>query len=489
MRRLTKSLFMTGRACPRQMHYEAFFSALGAPLDDEDRRLMMLGQEVERRAMALFPEAVAIERAPGIDPVEATLAILEEAPEAAAQGTVAAGGREVRFDVLRRFGEAWELIEIKSASRLDDSRHGADLEFQRQVLEEAGLPIASLQLCRINPFARSSDPLELFAFDDAAAAARKQQKRVETAARELLPVLESPDLDAPRRVGARCRNCRFQGPCLGEVGRDHIIHLPSIGHGMSRLGEKLFAEGLERMADVPEERLDKEADRIARRAVLQGGPIIRPGLKEALDRIAWPAFFVDFETFQHPLPAAPGVLPNQVLPFQWSALKLSGPEDRPEPMDFIDLESDDPSGAFCRSILEAMEGCRSVVFYSDYEVQTLSRLARRGVPGAEEAAAQFRGLGVDLEKIVKSGVVHPDFRGRSSIKVVLPALVPAFDGRYKSLEVQHGGMAVMAYEQARRPLTTAAEREEWRRRLVEYCRLDVEAMAVILRALIVLAEG
>jgi hypothetical protein len=465
------------------MHFEAFFPALGAKLDDEDQRLMMLGQEVERRAMALFPEAAVIERAPGLDPVEATLAVLEDEPQAAAQGTLAAGGREVRFDVLRRFGDAWELIEIKSASRLDDSRHGADLEFQRQVLEEAGLPIASLQLCRINPFARSSDPLELFAFDDAAAAARKQQKRVEAAAKDLLPFLKSPDLEPPRRVGARCRNCRFQEPCLGPVGRDHIIHLPSIGHGMSRLGEKLFSEGRERMADVPEERLEKEGDRLARRAVLTGEPIIRPGLKEALDRIAWPAFFVDFETFQHPLPAAPGVQPNQVLPFQWSAQMLSGPEDRAEPLDFIDLESGDPSEGFCRSLLAAMAGSRSVVFYSDYEVQTLARLARRGVPGAEEAADLFRGLGVDLEKIVKSGIVHPDFRGRSSIKVVLPALEPEFEGRYKSLEVQHGGMAVMAYEQARRPLTTGAERDEWRRRLVEYCRLDVEAMAVILRAL------
>lgn len=483
MKRLTKSLFMTGRNCPRRMHYQAFRPDIPIKLTDDEKARMEMGKEVERLAMELFPDAQRPPMSPADAPNEGLMSLIEEGAEVIAQGVAASADCEIRFDVLRRVGEAWELIEIKSSSRLDDSKHGAELEFQRRVLEDAGVPVGGLTLCRVNSGAGSRSPLELFAFDDAAPAARKQAKKVDATLDQLLPVVQQPDQIPDRKVGARCRECPYQAECLGEVTRDHIIHLPSVGHGASKLGERLFAAGHTRITETPTEKLDKPADRRAQETLMTGQPWVSPTLGQELDRITYPAFYVDFETFQSPLPLAPGVLPNQMIPFQWSAMLIASPGAEPKILDFIDLAANDPTNAFCESLWGALSGVASIVFYSDYEVQTLRRLAKRGVPFAAEAEAAFVDKGVDLEKIVKAGVVHPDFKGRTSIKVVLPALCPESQQAYSSLAISNGGAAQGAYDLARRPTTSAEEAEEIRLNLLKYCQLDVSAMRDVAQAL------
>ena len=483
MKRLTKSLFMTGRNCPRRMHYQAFRPDIPLKLTDDERARMEMGKEVERLAMELFPDAQRPRLSPADSPNEGLMGLIADGAEVIAQGVAASDDCEIRFDVLRRMGEAWELIEIKSSSRMDDTKHGAELEFQRCVMEDAGIPIGAVTLCRINSSAGTRDPLLLFAFDDAAQAARKQAPKVAATVAQLLPVVQNPDSIPDRRVGARCRDCPYQAECLGEVTRDHIIHLPSVGHGASRLGERLFSAGHVRITETPTEKLDKPADRRAQATLMTGEPWVSESLGAELDRIAYPAFYVDFETYQSPLPAAPGVLPNQLIPFQWSAMVIDSPGDEPRVIDFIDLASGDPTDAFCESLWEAVKGSASIVFYSDYEVQTLRRLAKRGAPFAAESEAAFMSLGVDLEKIVKAGVVHPDFKGRTSIKVVLPALCPESQKAYSSLAISNGGAAQIAYDLARRPTTSVEEAEDIQADLIKYCRLDVRAMKDVVDAL------
>jgi hypothetical protein len=84
----------------------------------------------------------------------------------------------------------------------------------------------------------------------------------------------------------------------------------------------------------------------------------------------------------------------------------------------------------------------------------------------------------DLEVPFKSGLyIHPDFKGKSSIKKVLPVLVPELS--YHSLNVQNGSMAFTQWHRLIFEDLEAEEKAKIKADLLEYCKMDTWAMVKI----------
>jgi hypothetical protein len=84
----------------------------------------------------------------------------------------------------------------------------------------------------------------------------------------------------------------------------------------------------------------------------------------------------------------------------------------------------------------------------------------------------------DLKDVFhKQYYVHPEFRGSTSIKYVLPALVPSL--QYKELDIHGGAQASDAWWTMLSPSTSATERETIANNLKTYCQLDTYAMYAI----------
>ena len=82
---------------------------------------------------------------------------------------------------------------------------------------------------------------------------------------------------------------------------------------------------------------------------------------------------------------------------------------------------------------------------------------------------------VDLLPIARECFYHPSQQGSWSIKSVLPAAVPELS--YELLDgVKDGGMAMEAFAEAIHPDTAKDRREQIRKELLAYCRLDTLAM-------------
>ena len=60
-----------------------------------------------------------------------------------------ANGLYSRCDVLVRGQDGWEIIEVKSSTKIKDE-HIEDLAFQVFVLRQAGLVVTAAKLCRVN---------------------------------------------------------------------------------------------------------------------------------------------------------------------------------------------------------------------------------------------------------------------------------------------------------------------------------------------------
>jgi hypothetical protein len=87
----------------------------------------------------------------------------------------------------------------------------------------------------------------------------------------------------------------------------------------------------------------------------------------------------------------------------------------------------------------------------------------------------------DLMKVFKKDYLHPDFQGSASIKKVLPVMLPELS--YKTLNIQNGTMALSEWEKMINGGLHKDEREEIRKNLLAYCKLDTLAMVEIFNKL------
>ena len=89
----------------------------------------------------------------------------------------------------------------------------------------------------------------------------------------------------------------------------------------------------------------------------------------------------------------------------------------------------------------------------------------------------------DLEiPFAKKFYYHPKMHGSSSIKKVLPAIVPSFKDAYTNLNLIHNGGEAMG-EYAKLKGKTRGEQDAIRKALLAYCKLDTLAMVKVLEKL------
>jgi len=127
-----------------------------------------------------------------------------------------------------------------------------------------------------------------------------------------------------------------------------------------------------------------------------------------------------------------------------------------------------------------------IVYHAAMEKNVICDLPER-FPDLRESLKALLLRIVDLERIIIDHFNHPDFKGRTSIKVVLPALVP--DMSYEGMEIGDGFAAVAAFAKLARGEFEGDEAERMKRDLLEYCKLDTEAMVRVHERLLAMAEA
>lgn len=357
-------------------------------------------------------------------------------------------------------------------------------------------------------------------------------------AAEPLQRLESP-------VTRDCRSCEYRIPvipgqpngfaeCWGDLAAadTHFLDLYRIDlvDGREREGvAKLVELGIASILDVPEDMI--KADRSTGKRQLQQIDCVRsgsewcdPALGEALESAPYPLHFVDFETSRIAVPYHKGMRPYEQIAFQFSCHTLESPGGELAHREWINLKDAYPNFEFARELRKAIGDDGTMLVWSDHEKSAL-RDIRRQIDRYGETdtslAAWLEGLSadiseggriLDLHDLCRERYVHPEMKGRTSIKYVLPAVwrdnkfvrehkwfaeyLREEGGRilspYEALEgrrtkdgvidaVRDGTGAMRAYQDMLygRKRNDAAFRELHRGLLLQYCKLDTAAMVII----------
>lgn len=484
--RLSKSQYVKGRKCLKRVWLYNHQRHLAAPPSEFQESIFRQGNEVGKLAQQLFPSGSLVheDHKNPEGAVARTEKLLSSKCTAIFEAAFNFENILIRVDAInKRDDGSWDLFEVKSSTSLK-GEHLYDAAIQKYVLQGIQFPLANVHILRLNSdYVRNGelDLTQLFYPEPVNA-------QIEEALSEAPLYLEqirnavAKNQEPEHPIGSVCKNpypCEFKDYCWSHVKKGSVEFLTRISD--SKRAE-LAKKRIEYIKDVPEDFELTPSQRIQLEVELSGKPHIdRTAIKKHLDALRFPLYFLDFETYGFAIPAYDGTWSYQQLPFQYSLDVQKQLGDQLDHYDFIHDEKSDPRRALAeRLILEAGDSGSVVVYYAPFERTRIKELSE-AFPDLAERLNSILGRIWDLEIPFSKRMYYDSrFDGSSSIKRVLPVLVPSMT--YEDLEIAKGDVAQMQYLKMI-SLPHGEERTKIREDLLKYCSQDTLAMVKVLEFL------
>jgi len=440
---ISKSSFIRGMQC-----HKSLWLHLNDPEDRDEtsesqQQIFETGYMVGFLAQQLFPGGVDASRDEHEKVQEAvayTAALIDNGQSVIYEAAFSDGETLCYMDILVKESDGWAAYEVKASTQVKEYQIN-DVAFQYYVITRAGLPLKRVSLVHINnQYVRHGelDLQQLFTIELMITRILPMQKDIPgklLLLQEMLKAGVMPDVT----MGSQCNKpfpCDFlefcRQSCVVEEG-----------------------EGEARKANRDQDALD-----------------------DFLDDLAYPLYYMDFETIQFAVPRYDESRPYQQIPFQYS-LHVQQTKDGPvEHYEFLGTPPADPRPEFIQSLLARIGEIGSIIVWNQAFENTRLREIARDFPeyaaGIDCLLARVADLMVPFRR---KHLYTPDMNDSYSLKAVLPALVT--DLSYSDLEIQEGGTASIIYEslyQDNDPEQVRLNREN----LLAYCKMDTLSLVRIL---------
>lgn len=488
MRRLSKSKILAYRQCPKRLWLEVHRKDL-IKYDNAANKAFEIGHQVGAIAQKLFdPDHKATLFDPQTQGHETVFEKTGEllganVPAPIFEAGFAARGAMAFADIMKPDGNGWHMIEVKSAAKVKDY-YLEDTAIQSYIAIQSGAPLTGVSVAHIDSgwvYPGNCDYRGLLKTVDVSEEAYQRHPEVERWIHEAQIVANLPDEPdiAPGKQCTQPNPCGFIGYCVGEVESAEypISWLPNLHHSKKTL---LDEQGIDDLRDVPDHYLTP-AQKLVQDCTVQNQRYFDlESTRSILSQYPFPAYFLDFETSNMAIPIWPGTRPYEQVPFQYSLHILESAENQRHTA-FIDLSANNPTRPFAEKLItDCGKSGPIFVYNAAFESKVIKTLAAQ-YPDMKEALLALDERLVDLLPIAKAHHYHPEQQGSWSIKNLLPTIDPSLN--YAELEgVQHGQMAMEAFNESIQPDTTEERREAIRQQLLEYCKLDTLAMVRIWEA-------
>jgi hypothetical protein len=491
--KLSKTDFLIFRECAHnawvKLHRPEVYRA--EPLSAFDQALLEAGNEVDALARQLFPGGCLIARGDA----ETTARLVAERLPVLYQPVFETDQFTTACDILvwNAASARYDLFEVKASSsesenRARDEAYTYDLAFQSRVLDANGVPLGRHILVRLDSaYVRDAD-LDIHALfhlddrSDAVSALGDVIAHEMDTAHDLLS--RATPLPAPcncmtKGRSAHCTTFAFTNT---EVPAYSVHDITRIGASKKKLAE-LVDRGILDIREVPDDFELSDTQRNQVRAARSGRIWIdEDAIADHLGTLAYPLAFLDYETFPAAIPRFPGYGPFHHIPFQYSLDVIRAPGAAVEHFEFLHIAPTCPDMALLDALRRDMPATGSVITWNQtFERGINDKLAARN-PSAASFLIGVNARVVDLMDVFSDqAYVHPGFRGRTSIKAILPVLVPALS--YKALAIQEGATATVRWNEIATGAVSEAEASRIAADLLAYCALDTRAMVEIWRVL------
>ena len=445
---ISKSNYMNFLRHPAWLWIEKHDKSKIPPTDENTQAIFDAGHKFEPFAESLFPEGVAL----GFNDYDEYLTLPKRTQDAIERGDKVLFQPRFEWqnftcicDIISFVGDnEVDLYEIKASTKVKPE-HEFDLAFQTAVLEGAGLTVRNISVIYAN---------------------KKYVRQGEIRADEI-----TYTEDITEKVRAKDGVTAKYMPLALEVANRPTM--PDPDPALAKLNSK--KDWLKIYENIIPSEPKVWPDDTA--------PTIRHDeIKQFLDELQYPLYFLDYETLMSLIPYFDGQHPYQQVPFQYSLHVLKSPDAELEWREYLHREDSDPARPLTEQLLKDIRTEGTVlVWYEGFEKARNTELGDM-MPEHKEAMEAINDRVVDLIiPFKKKWYDDPRFEGSASIKKVLPVLCPELS--YKELGIQEGGSAQRLWMEAVLDGKRVDQKDQILADLVEYCKLDTLAMVEIYRTL------
>lgn len=476
-----KSLWLLKR-CPEEYPQGEFSLFL--------KKLIKEGYEVEEYAKRLFPGGVSL---PEFGSAQITTEALKGGEKVFFQPTFEAeNGLFARVDILKRNDDgSFDVYEIKSSTEVKkDKKHNhlKDVCFQRYTVEQAGYEVAETYIIHLNKeFVREGEinPAELLTEINVTEEVEEIYERTVAEIGEALKLINTADVHKDKCdccIKTRTNHCDTFRYFNKDIP-DFPIY--EIGRISQKKILKLVDDGVLDIEHISPDDDLSDKQQLQVRSLQKKAPIINTArIAEELEKIVFPIHFIDYETYAGAVPKIDGTKPHQHMAFQVSIHTLQ------EDGTLTHFEYLLDRLTFPDEMVGQMKDFTGsagtfVSWHASFE-QMINRGIMERSPQYKDYLVYMNDHMFDLEKIFAEDYVDYRFRGSTSIKKVLPVLIPELS--YDKLNIHGGSEALDTWGRMVTDEEFEGDREQVRKDLLEYCKLDTFAMVEIYRVLVKLIK-
>jgi len=484
---LSKSKYLSGLQCEKKLWLEINDPNKATTITKAQQRIFDQGTEVGIMAREEFPGGTLIkfDRFNLKKSVEETIRAISNDVSTIYEGTFLYDDTYVLADIINKNDDdTWDIIEVKSSTKVKDE-HFPDLAVQKYVLEGTGLRINKTHLMHINKDCVYPDLSDLFQIEDVTTEVNNVLGAFSINLQAFKSVIlkqAEPDII----IGPQCKapyECSFKDYCWEYVGKRSVFDIPRI-HENKQL--ELREAGILTIDQIPDDYpLSDNQKAYIQRILNHEIQINYEGIKEKLQELEYPLYFLDFEADNPAIPRFNGMKPYQFFPFQYSCHILYE-NGKMEHSEYLHPDDTDPRLPLANSLLECIPQDGSIIVYNaNFEKRILSSLAAQFEEYKDKIISVTYRIW-DLLDIFNYCYKHYGFGYSNSLKNVLPVIAPHLN--YETLKVQDGSEARVEWLEMIR-CEDDIDKKKIADSLREYCSMDTLAMVEIHKVLDNLFRG
>ena len=502
---MSKSLYLTGLQCQKYLWLKIHNQKVLQKPDKNLKAIFATGDEVGQKACKLFPGGKQIKydkSTPHSERIALTKKYTDNGVKTIYEATFEFDGVLVMVDILNKDNNGnFEIYEVKSSTWTSKKNlksidtYIKDVSIQYYVLNGCGLKISKACVTLLDgEYIRGDEEnLEkLFFHKDITKEVISLQKKISETLKSFSSTLEIKEKEPKIDIGWHCKNphtCLAFDYCWKEqrnIPEYSVFNIFPLSKKSKAL--ELYKKGIVNIKSIPASEKLTKAQKIKVDLVKDNNLVInKNAIKLFLKSFNYPFYYFDFETYQQAIPEFEGAKPFQQIPFQYS-LHIRDDSPKLGHVEFLAKSGSDPREDLVKQLISDIPPDVTVLaFNASFEKSVLAELAKQFPIYKKRLNNIIKNL-VDLaDPFRKKYYYHPEMKGKFSIKIILPLLVPEMEDEYNNLEIQNGSEASQSFANLAK-LSDKNEINTMRKNLIKYCELDTLAMVKIHDELVKLCE-